>query len=445
MPTDHDFPLELNATFVRYCRRLNREYRACTRIGVASNKLPQIFWGESYDRADDLLFEEGGARIVVSREDAEDLRGWKLIGKETLHEDFSFYRISTSGGTASTHPGRLSLDRRMMVQIEPELRGERLQEWKERDEDDGTSRVKGTFDAVAQHIDRGDTRAAIVLRVTPNVLVAAYTDELDCVAVLKFPARTANVFRLKPGMRLVTCNFYRKSNEGVAPDLYRDPDAPERWQNFHPVIGNFVSSDSARLQQLANEIPEREWQRTQGLGDEWLDRFDAGQTAPRNGSPLLSVDPVIAAEPATFVRRLLAFGIDLILLTLIMTAIAWFVFGFDEIVAQQFRNPGAGPARQQFEDAKGDIRLATVLSYLFYCPFMLASGWHATVGKKLLGLRVVDQETFEGVGIEQAGERIFAFIPSITLGALGCVSMLWSATNQAWHDKRAGTLVVRQR
>ena len=33
----------------------------------------------------------------------------------------------------------------------------------------------------------GDSRAAVVVSVDPLLLVAAYTDELDCVALLRFP------------------------------------------------------------------------------------------------------------------------------------------------------------------------------------------------------------------------------------------------------------------
>ena len=93
---------------------------------------------------------------------------------------------------------------------------------------------------------------------------------------------------------------------------------------------------------------------------------------------------------------------------------------------------------------RSDIAVLSCLAYLFYCPFMLASDWHATVGKKLLRLRVVDQDSLVGVGIEQAGQRTMAFLPSATFGLLGCLLMLWSKTNQTWHDKRARTLVVKE-
>ncbi len=212
----------------------------------------------------------------MTREDVPELVGWELVGRETLFEEFSFYRQPVGQGSGASHPGHLSLDIKLLIQVEPELRGAHHDAWNELDEREGTSRVKGTFDVVAGQIERGDSRAALVLRVEPNVLVAAYTDELDCVAVLKFPARTAKTFNLRPGVRLITCNYYRKKDDGVVRDLQPCDKASKRWQNFHPVIGSFLSSDTTRLQKLIDEIDDGEWQRAEEQGAEWLIRYDAG-------------------------------------------------------------------------------------------------------------------------------------------------------------------------
>ncbi|NSM56147.1 RDD family protein [Wolbachia endosymbiont of Atemnus politus] len=66
----------------------------------------------------------------------------------------------------------------------------------------------------------------------------------------------------------------------------------------------------------------------------------------------------------------------------------------------------------------------------------------ATPGKLLLGLRVVDAQTFEKMTLKQATKRFFSFILSVAPLFLG---FLWSNFNkrcQAWHDKIAGTVVV---
>lgn len=66
----------------------------------------------------------------------------------------------------------------------------------------------------------------------------------------------------------------------------------------------------------------------------------------------------------------------------------------------------------------------------------------ATPGKLLLGLRVVDAQTFEKMTRRQATKRFFSFILSAAPLFLG---FLWSNFNkrcQTWHDKIAGTVVV---
>lgn len=66
----------------------------------------------------------------------------------------------------------------------------------------------------------------------------------------------------------------------------------------------------------------------------------------------------------------------------------------------------------------------------------------ATPGKLLLGLRVVDAQTFEKMTLKQATKRFFSFILSVAPLFLG---FLWSNFNkrcQTWHDKIASTVVV---
>ena len=40
---------------------------------------------------------------------------------------------------------------------------------------------------MAEHLEHGDSRAAIVISTDPELLIAAYTDELDCIAMLRLP------------------------------------------------------------------------------------------------------------------------------------------------------------------------------------------------------------------------------------------------------------------
>src|SRR5258708_34960921 len=104
-------------------------------------------------------------------------------------------------------------------------------------------RIKGDrfAEMVDEHLRLGDSRAAVAVRGSP-MLVAAYTDELDCVAVLEFPSKFVKRFALEQGSRLLTVNTYT-ALPSVAPDLFAGSGSLDRWQNFYPLIAEFLSDD----------------------------------------------------------------------------------------------------------------------------------------------------------------------------------------------------------
>ena len=114
-----------------------------------------------------------------------------------------------------------------------------------------------------EHLIYGDSRAAIVASVAP-LIVAAYTDELDCIALLRFPEPLVQQYQLKPGTRLLTVNTYTAGTKPVA-DLENGPASYHRYRNFQPVIADFLSDDAARIATRKAEIPEAEWERTYKL------------------------------------------------------------------------------------------------------------------------------------------------------------------------------------
>ncbi|QKX02267.1 RDD family protein [Wolbachia endosymbiont of Dirofilaria (Dirofilaria) immitis] len=79
---------------------------------------------------------------------------------------------------------------------------------------------------------------------------------------------------------------------------------------------------------------------------------------------------------------------------------------------------------------------------LFSCITYMWIRFAATPGKLLLGLKVVDAQTFEKVTLRQATKRFFSVILSAMPLFLG---FLWSSFNkrcQTWHDKIADTVVI---
>jgi uncharacterized RDD family membrane protein YckC len=69
----------------------------------------------------------------------------------------------------------------------------------------------------------------------------------------------------------------------------------------------------------------------------------------------------------------------------------------------------------------------------------------ATPGKMALRLRIVDARTGTAPGTGQCIGRYFAYFVSMIPLCLGIFWVAFDSRKQGWHDKLAGTLVVRRR
>ena len=65
-----------------------------------------------------------------------------------------------------------------------------------------------------------------------------------------------------------------------------------------------------------------------------------------------------------------------------------------------------------------------------------------TLGKRALGIRVVDQHTGEAIGYGRASVRYLGRAISAIVFYLGYLWMLWDPERQCWHDKFAADVVV---
>lgn len=88
-----------------------------------------------------------------------------------------------------------------------------------------------------------------------------------------------------------------------------------------------------------------------------------------------------------------------------------------------------------------------LISYVMPAVIVIAFWVHkqATPGKLALSLRVVDARTGDPASAGQYVGRYFAYILSMLPLGLGFLWVAFDARKQGWHDKLAGTVVVRQR
>jgi uncharacterized RDD family membrane protein YckC len=146
---------------------------------------------------------------------------------------------------------------------------------------------------------------------------------------------------------------------------------------------------------------------------------------------------------AGFFSRLIAFGLDLAIISVINLVI---LAGTRLIVEFFFVGRfGAFPAMQNFADtivASSEwltALISTSFGFIYFIFFWVISGF--TPGKALLGLRVVRTDG-RPVNLARAVLRLIAYLIAALPLFLGFIWILFDNRRQGWHDKIARTYVI---
>jgi hypothetical protein len=140
-------------------------------------------------------------------------------------------------------------------------------------------------EVIIEHMRFGDSRAAVVVSTAP-LLVAAFTDELDCVVILRFVPGPP-IADLAVGSRLLTVNTYKRGTK-LDGDLFPGPLRIDRWVGFYPIIADFICANQDVVDRRKADIGTEEWERALGFGMEYL---TAHPGRCRDGSPCRSLTP----------------------------------------------------------------------------------------------------------------------------------------------------------
>jgi uncharacterized RDD family membrane protein YckC len=84
------------------------------------------------------------------------------------------------------------------------------------------------------------------------------------------------------------------------------------------------------------------------------------------------------------------------------------------------------------------------LAVNFFYLVLLWSLLGATLGQKVLGLRVVNAATGQNISIGRAIGRYFGYLISAFVLLIGLIWAAFDPRKQGWHDKIASTFVVRK-
>ena len=115
------------------------------------------------------------------------------------------------------------------------------------------------IDYVARALCYGDTQPALVVSVSP-LTIAAYSDEMDGVLMLRFPDEFVDKFNLYPGMRLTTSNVYFRENRFPA-DIVTGEDYCNQYTDFMPIVQLFLGKNDEKIQAKTELFGEDIWDR----------------------------------------------------------------------------------------------------------------------------------------------------------------------------------------
>ncbi|MBN8725866.1 MAG: RDD family protein [Acidobacteria bacterium] len=133
-------------------------------------------------------------------------------------------------------------------------------------------------------------------------------------------------------------------------------------------------------------------------------------------------------EQAGFRLRLGAFMLDLILMLMLML--------FITLIATKFIS---------YQAIINKIGLVVVIGGWIYNFLILASIKGQTIGKQLVGIRIISVDQSRAKASQIIIRHTFGYFIATIAFALGFLWLLWDRKQQGWHDKLAKTLVIKKR
>ncbi|SHE73568.1 Uncharacterized membrane protein YckC, RDD family [Lampropedia hyalina DSM 16112] len=152
--------------------------------------------------------------------------------------------------------------------------------------------------------------------------------------------------------------------------------------------------------------------------------------SPFNDRDLRDLQQMAGPQYAGFWIRVAASIIDSLLIACLTTPLAYLFYGAEYWSSDDL---AAGPV---------DVLLTWVLPAVAVVLFWLYR--QATPGKMLFGLRVVDARSGATLGVGQAIGRYLAYFVAAIPLLLGLIWVAFDGRKQGWHDKLAGTVVVKK-
>jgi len=119
---------------------------------------------------------------------------------------------------------------------------------------------------IKEHMLYGDSQPAVVISKHP-LIIAAYSEDIDCVVLLNFPEGYTEFYNLGIKSKLVAVNTYLRTEE-FQKDITPGPNCHNTWTGYTPIIAEFITDDVNALENKKQEIDNEIWEYVYKLGIE---------------------------------------------------------------------------------------------------------------------------------------------------------------------------------
>jgi uncharacterized RDD family membrane protein YckC len=133
-----------------------------------------------------------------------------------------------------------------------------------------------------------------------------------------------------------------------------------------------------------------------------------------------------------FWRRYLAIGIDGLFIMVLSALTVRGVYEFYGVASGDL----SAETRQWVETSA-----QAILGFIYQVGMLVRSG--ATLGKRAVGVKVIDRATGGEVKVGQAVGRVLASYLSLLVFTIGYLMALFDSEKRTLHDRLAGTVVIR--
>lgn len=124
------------------------------------------------------------------------------------------------------------------------------------------------IDFVSRVLCYGDTQPAVVVSTEP-LLIGAYSDEMDAVILLRFPAEFVQQYNLSVGTRLTTSNTYFVGDQ-CARDIFVGEHYSRQYADFMPIVQLFLGKKDEKIRAKTELFGEDIWNTVRDKSEEYI-------------------------------------------------------------------------------------------------------------------------------------------------------------------------------